>query len=148
MRPVTLIAALLVGLGLVGVTQWRVHHHLAQADWLMARAQAHGEAYVRTFDGAQLQDELAVFKERRATLAVAQRWEQARALAVLLSALLTVALWAVWFHGRVEALRVHEAQRPPSEADLPEAPRGVAPSPEAVAAAITAALPAHVAMRL
>ncbi|MCI0570501.1 MAG: hypothetical protein L0Y66_07105 [Myxococcaceae bacterium] len=103
--PFTVCLALLA-LGGAGASEWRAREHLKQAEWQHLRAAAHAETYVQTFDGTAVESELAAFGQRRHALALAERWEQGRAVALIATGLLLVAAYVSWFLGRLEACRL------------------------------------------
>lgn len=126
--PFTLCGAMLLCLAAAGGAEWQLREYQGRADWELARATAHAESYVQSFDGPQLEAQLSAFKERRGLLQRAEGWERARALAVLAAALLSVLTYAAWFLARLEACRVEEALRPPSDVETAPGGAGLAPA--------------------
>jgi CHASE2 domain-containing sensor protein len=119
--PFTVLVAVLA-LAAAGAAEWRAREHLRQADWLLARATAHAEGYVQTFDGSHVDAELATLAERRTVLVRVERWEQTRAGAVLAVALLVLVAYAQWFLGRLEACRFDEPGARPAPHEPARAP--------------------------
>jgi hypothetical protein len=120
--PLTACIALLAVAAGVGA-ELRAREELREADWLLARAQAHADSYVQSFVGEHITAQLATFKERRVTLARAEKWEQVRNLAVVALALLTLLAYWQYLMAQLEALRldVPSAASARAEASLPEA---------------------------
>jgi len=78
--PFTICLAL-AALGAAVGAELKAREALRQGEWQLARAQAHAQTYVQTFDGGHIDQQLAAFAERRTSLALAARWEQGRHVA-------------------------------------------------------------------
>ena len=110
-----LSAALAVGLFLQAGTLQR------EGEWLHARAGAQVDAYVRSLDGAHVDDQLRLMAERRDVLGRARGWESAAQAAFIGALALALGAYALFLRERLRAQCIDDGRGGGSLQEAPAA---------------------------
>jgi len=92
------------GAGACGCS-WQADRVGRESSWLLARATAHAEEYVRSLDGASADQELAAFEAHRALLERTLLWQQLQTVLTLGAGALAFATYALRVAGTIKSMQ-------------------------------------------